>query len=84
VKPKRAAPPQPKPPAAFTPYPRHITRNLFGTGPNTDGRGGGNLPSLWPTYPRDTARALAQLAESRPDPETYAREKEAILAGTRR
>lgn len=39
----------------------------------------GCLPSMRPTYKPEVANQLVHLAESRPDPATYAREKARIL-----
>ena len=47
------------------------------------GRGGGILPGTRTTYPRPIAEALHALAESRPTPEGYARERARILAATK-
>jgi hypothetical protein len=53
---------------------------IFGTArAENPTRGGGILPSFRPHYPARIARALHALAESRPDPETYARERKRIL-----
>ena len=55
-------------------------RGLLGILSNTpEPRGGGILPSIRTTYPAHIARQLHALAESRPDPETYARERASIL-----
>ena len=57
-------------------------RGLFGASADAGPmRGGGILPSYRPTYPARIARALHALAESRPTPETYARERARILEG---
>lgn len=57
-------------------------RNLFGpASAGHEARGGGILPTYRPYHSASVARALHALAESRPDPQTYAREKTRILGG---
>jgi hypothetical protein len=50
-------------------------------GPQVTAAGGGTMPSLRTTYPAAVRAALHALAESNPDPLTYARERERILGG---
>lgn len=49
------------------------------TGIAVDRGRGGLMPMLWPTYTARQRRALERLAESRPTPEHYRRERARIL-----
>lgn len=54
--------------------------NLFGpASAGHEARGGGILPTYRTHYPATIARQLHALAESRPTPAEYAREKARIL-----